>query len=623
LNSLTLASVDLADDQARFKVEVSGFGTTLTSEEALLTVVDLAPPQTPQVAFNFDDGAAPSGTELYGTAVVQTTGGVGDSGVLALTAALSDQNGYFRIDPLEGGAELSTFTVAFDLRLGGGTAPPADGFSFNFANDLPAATFGDPENGAGTGLTVAFDVWDNGAGEAPAIDLKYGGAFFVTHPVPLTLLETGDAFVQVLIRLNSAGTVDLAFGDTVIYYQEPIPGYAPISGGRFGLAARTGGSNANHWIDNLRIGAEKSTGPTRITLQPADALALTGQTAAFSVEVNDPLGVTYQWFRNDVAIAGATGSAYTTGPLASTDSGTKFTVEASGNGSALSSPATVRVMERFGVEGPPDFDIDFNNGLPPTGGVLAGTAVVDYIGVGGSGGLVLTDAINGQTGSLVIDLASANTEIMDFTATFQALVGGGTEPPADGFSFVLGSEIPDGPFGEDGAGPGLILGFDIYDNGGGEAPAIDVVFNSTVIGSRKLPIDALRTGDIFEQVSVRLNRNGTLDLIYGETAIFAGLALPMSEPFIASRFGFGARTGGLNDNHWIDEIQLALNTQPPLRRLEFDLVGGTLSLSWEPGAVLESAPTALGPWSTVAGATSPYPVSTSANHEFFRLYQQP
>jgi hypothetical protein len=32
-------------------------------------------------------------------------------------------------------------------------------------------------------------------------------------------------------------------------------GYAPISGGRFGLGARTGGSTDNHWVDDLRIEA--------------------------------------------------------------------------------------------------------------------------------------------------------------------------------------------------------------------------------------------------------------------------------------------------------------------------------------------------------------------------------
>jgi hypothetical protein len=124
-------------------------------------------------------------------------------------------------------------------------------------------------------------------------------------------------------------------------------------------------------------------------------------------------------------------------------------------------------------------------------------------------------------------------------------------------------------------------------------------------------------------VALRLNRTGTLDLIYGETAIFGDLPLPIGGSFVANRFGLGARTGGLNDNHWLDDIRLALNTQPPLRRLSHGWVDGTLTLSWEPGAQLQSAPSVLGPWSDVPGATSPYITPQNLTAEFFRLFEQP
>ena len=48
--------------------------------------------------------------------------------------------------------------------VGGGTALPADGYSFSFG-DIPNTSWG--EEGAGAGITVAFDTWDNGGGEAP------------------------------------------------------------------------------------------------------------------------------------------------------------------------------------------------------------------------------------------------------------------------------------------------------------------------------------------------------------------------------------------------------------------------------------------------------------------------
>jgi hypothetical protein len=235
--------------------------------------------------------------------------------------------------------------------------------------------------------------------------------------------------------------------------------------------------------------------------------------------------------------------------------------------------------------------------------------------------LVLTEALGSQSGSFVVDLPSAATPVMDFTATFQARVGGGTEPPADGFSFVLGPELPTGPFGEDGAGAGLILSFDTYVNEGEESPHLEVVYNAARIAKHNVTIDVLRTGNAFAQVAVRLNRNGTLDLIYGEHAIFAGLAVPVPQDFVANRFGFGSRTGGANDNHWIDDIKLSLNLQPPLVRLDFGRQGDNLVLAWEGTAVLQSAPALAGPWDSIAGATSPYVVTPVSAAEFYRLRQ--
>lgn len=59
-------------------------------------------------------------------------------------------------------------------------ATPADGFSIYFGNDIDSsANFGEEGPGTAeapaTGVTVAFDIYDNGGLEAPAIDLKLGG----------------------------------------------------------------------------------------------------------------------------------------------------------------------------------------------------------------------------------------------------------------------------------------------------------------------------------------------------------------------------------------------------------------------------------------------------------------
>jgi hypothetical protein len=73
----------------------------------------------------------------------------------------------------------------------------------------------------------------------------------------------------------------VAFGDRVLFSGLQLPGYTPISNGKFGFYARTGGLNENIWLDNVAILAVKSTAPLRITQDIADIPVLPGTTATF------------------------------------------------------------------------------------------------------------------------------------------------------------------------------------------------------------------------------------------------------------------------------------------------------------------------------------------------------
>lgn len=157
---------------------------------------------------NFDDGLAPAGALLFGdgstSGVVETTGGVGGSGCLKLTKAVNGVMGSMIINDLDGGVAVNGFTANFKIRIGGGSATPADGCSFAFASDLPDAAFG--EEAAGTGLRISFDIYNN-AGEAPAFRIYWGGVQVATSGVrPIAELVTGAQFVDVLVRINPTGT---------------------------------------------------------------------------------------------------------------------------------------------------------------------------------------------------------------------------------------------------------------------------------------------------------------------------------------------------------------------------------------------------------------------------------
>ena len=79
--------------------------------------------------------------------------------------------------------------------------------------------------------------------------------------------------------------------------------------------------------------------------QPVSITVSLGQTATFSISATGTGTITYQWFKNGVAINGATSSSYTTPPTVAGDTGSLFTVTVTNSaGSVTSFPATLTVQ---------------------------------------------------------------------------------------------------------------------------------------------------------------------------------------------------------------------------------------------------------------------------------------
>jgi hypothetical protein len=192
----------------------------------------------------------------------------------------------------------------------------------------------------------------------------------------------------------------------------------------------------------------------------------------------------------------------------------------------------------------------------PAGSALYGTAYI------AEGSVHLTDAVNGQQGAFIVDDLLGGNRLGSFTLNFTALVGGGTVPPADGFAVSIANNLPAGAFGEEGAGSGLTVSFDSYDNvdgdpynGVGEAPAVDVIWNGVTVAHTMVPVEAFETGGAFAPVSLRLDPDGTLDVVAAGNVIYDNLPTGYV-PILGAQFGIGARTGGLNAKHWIDDLNI-------------------------------------------------------------------
>lgn len=188
--------------------------------------------------FNTDFSTEPAGATASGTAAIM-------DGALHLTELLGSQQGNYILDDLDGGNAITGFTANFKLLIGGGNG--ADGFSFNFAPDLPGSL---TEEGGGTGLSVCFDTYDNGGGEAPAIDIKKGGVIIASAKGTGGLFRN-NAFNQVKLTVLNDQSLSLSVGSTIIFTN--LYGAFAASAGQFGLGARTGGSFDNHWVDDLQI----------------------------------------------------------------------------------------------------------------------------------------------------------------------------------------------------------------------------------------------------------------------------------------------------------------------------------------------------------------------------------
>jgi hypothetical protein len=617
-------AAQLSDDGTLYRVVVDAGTSSATSDEVTLSVLDLSRPSAPGQVYTFDDGQDPADSQIFGTAYLDTFSGVGGSGAFILTSAFNDENGAIIFDDANDGQAVDSFTAAFDLYLAGGSNPPADGFSFNYANDLPDSTMGEAENGAGSGLTIAFDIYDNGGGEGPSIDIRWRGQVVASQIVTVDFLRGQQDYDQVLVQLNSNGTVDVAYYGTVIFAGVQLPDFEAIPGGRMGFFGRTGGLNENMWLDNIELQTGLYAGPIEITSQPADQVVTAGSSASFSVQVNDPARATFQWQKKASGdadysnIAGAQQSSLSiTADLA--DNGSMYRVEVAGpNSSATSDGASLTVVDI--ALGDPQFSFNFNEGFEPIGTFVLGTAYVDFFGgVDDSGVLKLTTAENSLQGAFFVEEIDPGQTVYGFEVGFKALVGGGTTPPADGFSFNFGNDIPDAVFGEEGNGLGITVAFDIYDNGGGEAPAIDIKYEGNTVASNKSSIDLIRTGDVFVDVILRLENDGTMDVIYNGRVVHYNVQIPGWAGIDGGRVAFGARTGGLNENQFIDDLTISLDTEQAAVQptVSASLQGENLVIEYT--GVLQFAESAAGPFFDITNSSSPYSAPLNeAGQRFFR-----
>lgn len=199
-------------------------------------------------------------------------------------------------------------------------------------------------------------------------------------------------------------------------------------------------------------------------------------------------------------------------------------------------------------------DFDFPNGTTDLGdgSIIASSTMTG----GGPTAQVVGNRLrltSNQTGSTSASfkIPSLGADATDsFAASFDfELFSGGT--PADGFSFNFGA-IDDAAAGsEEGFGTGMSIEFDTFDNGGGEFGHNIAVDNADVPNGYN-PLVPVADG-VTRTAVIRWANNAVTLSVDGED-IFTEVPTPGFSPAATDRFAFAARTGGLFEDLFIDNL---------------------------------------------------------------------
>jgi hypothetical protein len=485
--------------------------------------------------------------------------GSGSNCVIHLTdAGRANSFGVLAINQPSLARRADTIHLSWKSLIGGddGTAcnviqygrPGADGYSVSWGTDLPnPPSYGNPgEEGAGNGLVVNLDTYDNGNREAPGIEIKWRGtrvAFDPISPDPTTakdFLRKG-IFVKADLTVDESGHVSFNYDGRLMTTQ--LAGWTGLPGATIQFGARTGSACDNHWLDDLIV--EPYCKP--------------------------PSGNPFPGVGN-VAYYGPD------------HAGERCVVHLTDQG----------LSSAFGVWALPDpFPAEASRSIRMRWESL----------IGG-------------------DRGSPPCEVLQFG-----------NPGADGYSVNWAADLPVPPAygnpGEEGAGNGLTVSVDTFDNGGSEAPGIEIKWKGSRIAfdnihpNPELAKNFLRKG-VFVDAELLVETNGIVTFTYDERVLRA--ILPDWNGLPGGRIMFGARTGGACDNHWIAGLTIDSGLQQECGEdLRVTQTGNKITVRWSGDGFLVASPTLAQPsWETVSGNTQGiFETEAAGTARYFRVFCPP
>jgi hypothetical protein len=190
----------------------------------------------------------------------------------------------------------------------------------------------------------------------------------------------------------------------------------------------------------------------------------------------------------------------------------------------------------------------------------------------------ITNQANSQTGALIIrNNAAINTNNLqvDFKMSTGPRGFAFNILGADGMCWSYGGDVTVGTVttggqGEGGSGTGLKLAFDATANGPNNLPGCYLMFNCTVVGQGPgdpgvlaYKLGSWWQGLVDAPVAIIISQNGFVTVTVNNEVIFDHIQLPAS--YLTSNksnwiHSFTARTGGSNELHAIDDLNIRYNS---------------------------------------------------------------
>lgn len=215
------------------------------------------------------------------------------------------------------------------------------------------------------------------------------------------------------------------------------------------------------------------------------------------------------------------------------------------------------------------------------------------------GRLILTPNTASQNGAIqIFNPNGINPATLN--VDFRLTVGGGQSSTngADGLSWSFGPDvvpIPTATNAENGSGTGLKIAFDAYGTGANGQAGLYLMYNCTVLDQSSTSpgvlqyVNNLSWKASTNNISISIDGAGRLTMKIGNNTIFNNVQLPPA--YLAAdkstwRHVFVARTGGVSENHEIDDLKISYTQS--LLAYGISTAGGGVPTSWQAGATFSN-----------------------------------